>query len=555
MDRNQLLNNIQRGLQRMELLELRKQVNDPQDLKPLNPLFGYSEAAATAGINRKGVSAVWMDSGADRLKVKVLPRGYAGDEIYISVNDLDNKQLKGIADMINNLCHKRVQDHKRTEANPNLKDILPQLERWAQKCVSAIPGGKYTAALSYGKRAVDNDNYHAIVVNEGKWQIGSIPLRQDKYGRLTYNEHSPVAGEWGENEELVLQKCLAQIKESIRSITGHKYIHLDDAKPMLELEEHVRQLRQKSMEDNMTVKVKVQSYNSWLPYSELNRDKYEVWKLDYQHSFKEDGTVNVQLVGQRMDEDGDRDIITLANGKVDMNNPEKPFILEFEKEDEQLVQALVKTGHAKMVGQRTERYEDYPEGYEEVCPDIEQVEADEFHFLRVDVSEGYRRYLNDRNGMNLFCPFENIRQTWGPDLEDRFSNENVSHLKCRQAGMLDFSKICSNSEARPVELTRGYAAYDFVAKELAMKTFDKAVQQHREAQRRLTDAEVTWTREGTFIRCSIDGVQQMRKSIPRGLADETTKAPDRKEAERFVAAFAYRNELKPQTELNKGMKI
>lgn len=54
MDRNQLLNNIQRGLQRMEQLELRKQVNDPQVLKPLNPLFGYSEAAATAGINRKG---------------------------------------------------------------------------------------------------------------------------------------------------------------------------------------------------------------------------------------------------------------------------------------------------------------------------------------------------------------------------------------------------------------------------------------------------------------------------------------------------------------------
>ena len=120
--------------------------------------------------------------------------------------------------------------------------------------------------------------------------------------------------------------------------------------------------------------------------------------------------------------------------------------------------------------------------------------------------------------------------------------------------MLDFSKICSNSEARPVELTRGYAAYDFVAKELAMKTFDKAVQQHREAQRRLTDAEVTWTREGTIVRCNIDGIQQMRKRIPRRLADETTKAPDRKEAERFVAAFAYRNELKPDVGLDKTMK-
>lgn len=229
MNRNELLEEIKSYQAQFKELGINNFQCDNDKMNILNPYFGYGTLTGHQQNNGYGVRSLWMAIDDRRMSVEARPQGYAGKEVSFETKNMTERQLDGIRVLLKNLCEERIKDIQRTQGYPKLETLLPEINEYAQRCIKAA-GEKYSVQLSKGRRQCDGPNdYHALVIEDEGWQIGSIPLRQDENGKLTCNSQRPLCGESGDSE-LTPDDWQDTIKAAIEKIVGGCiYLELADS--------------------------------------------------------------------------------------------------------------------------------------------------------------------------------------------------------------------------------------------------------------------------------------------------------------------------------------
>ena len=200
MDRNEILQEIKSYQHQFNELGINSFQHRYEAMNILNPYFGYKKMTNYEHNSGWGVNSLWMAIDDDRMIVKAHPRGYGGNEVKFETHNMSLRQLEGICELLKTLTEERLKDIQRTQSNPKLETLLPEIKEWAERCVK-IAGKDLSVELGYGRRTCDGPySYHALVVYDRGDQVGSIPLRQDKNGKLTYNTQRPLCGESGYEE-------------------------------------------------------------------------------------------------------------------------------------------------------------------------------------------------------------------------------------------------------------------------------------------------------------------------------------------------------------------
>ena len=222
MERTDLERQIQTLLNDFEPLYINTFRSNKDEMNLLNPYFGYGSKDNTDGLNTRGVQSIWMAAGVERLNIKVLPRGYGGDDKTLQTADLSNRQLDGVLALVQKLHTDRKNEIARVASNPPLQELLPKINDWAKRCIR-VAGKEFSIELSEGRRACDSpQKYHALVVEKEGWQIGSIPLRQDKWGMLEYNVQVPLGGSYMNDFEMTPDNWQDKIKAAVEEIIGKR---------------------------------------------------------------------------------------------------------------------------------------------------------------------------------------------------------------------------------------------------------------------------------------------------------------------------------------------
>ena len=229
MDRNELLKEIKSYQAQFKELGINSFQHSNEKMNILNPYFGFGTLTAYQQNNGYGVRSLWMAMDDSRMVVDTQPRGYTGEEVKFETKNMTERQLDGIRVLLKNLCDERIKEIERTQANPKLETLLPEINQYAQQCVKAA-GEIYSVELCKGRRGCDGPNeYHALVIEKEGWQIGSIPLRQDSKGKLTYNVQIPLCGESGDNE-FTPENWQDEIKGAMEEVVGGRiYMELADS--------------------------------------------------------------------------------------------------------------------------------------------------------------------------------------------------------------------------------------------------------------------------------------------------------------------------------------
>lgn len=229
MDREELLKEIKAYQAQFKEWNINFFQHGREKMNILNPYFGYKPVSPHEYNNGYGVGSLWMAGDSNRMVVEARPYGYRGDEVRFETDKMTNRQLEGIRVFVKTLCEERMKEIERTQANPKLETLLPEIDKYAQRCIKAA-GELFTVQLSKGRRQCDGpDEYHALVIEKEGWQIGSIPLRQDSYGKLTYNSQKPLCGETGDME-FTPENWQDKIKGALEEVVGGRiYMELADS--------------------------------------------------------------------------------------------------------------------------------------------------------------------------------------------------------------------------------------------------------------------------------------------------------------------------------------
>lgn len=544
MQREKIMDAIRSDLQYMiinKMPEYQWGLDMQQTTEELAPLFGYQGSG-----ERKKDIKVGLNHLAEDIGIHIYPGGGFGYK-YLQPKDLTDKQLAGLQGLMHRCVLRHYVDTQRTASNPRLKDILPELESWAKKCAAAA-GADYTARLDFGKRASDTgiDPYHAIVVEKAGTQVGTIPLRQDRYGKLAHNVQIPLCGQWDKDIELRMDNCHTLIRKGIESIVG-MHLHVSSMKERVALAKIVVEKKTKELGQLMDLKVQTHKYNSWLPMSELNSDKFEHWLLKFEHDFNNDGEPELVLIAER-GEGARCETVELGSAKLNLDNPEGRVILTgLDDNYPELTAALKQSGKARQVGEYTERHQDYP-GADE---------TEEFHYKKLDVTDLYRNYVQLRNARYLFSPVTDVRlERKGGDYDLTPRNRLCATVGC----IHDLEAKCNWTEALTLKQYVDRPLHNFLLQDMAHQKFAAEINLLTDAMQRITDINIRSGSlgahiPGPHIRCRIDGQQQMSLSIGREAMDKCCEAPDTELAETQLAALFYTSDLRESREQSKGMKI
>lgn len=519
MERKEILQQIQVGLDQMKKWDINKYQANAEVIHQLNPAFGFNKNYNPDSLsNFRGVTSISMH-GANHLRVKTLPRGYAGDEKYYNTDDMSNEQLQAVLKMINTLCEKEINARKQYAANPLITEIVPNIRAWAEKCAKAA-GPQYSAFVSLGKRAYDREKYHAIVVFENNDQIGSISVRQDENGRFTYNERTPLGGEWMSDEQLDVKDIMRPLRDSIASITG-KTIDLDTTPSQKQLLDDIRKRNHQWTENGLTLDLLVKRGQTKVP---------ESWKINFQHQFTDDARVLVKMTGKQADVDNSP-VYVIASGTYNPDKLNEEFSMEGTGEQVNLLMALART---------------------DMVDEIDYHDTEKMgRWIMVDAAPIYGKWLHNMNQSFLFSPIRNIRYEQHPSLEGNNESENCLHASL-YGGVQDGKNHISSNDRRLLEKIAHWPQYAFIEQMVAHKTFKDILQKNEETNRRITDITVSIIGKQPFIRCSIDGVQQMRQPITPEQFRIYDRSPDKQMTGIALAATAYEGELRQSQ--SKGMK-
>ena len=215
MDREELLKEIKAYQAKFKEWDINFFQHEREKMNILNPYFGYKPVSPYEYNNGQGVRSLWMAGDSNRMVVEARPRGYSGDEIRFETDKMTERQLDGIRVLLKTLCEERRKDIERTQANPILEEMLPEIGDWARRCIR-IAGKDFSVALAKGRRQSDGpQSYQALVVFEKGHQIASIPLRQDEYGKLTCKVNHPLYGSSDDVDEFTLDNWKDKIREAL----------------------------------------------------------------------------------------------------------------------------------------------------------------------------------------------------------------------------------------------------------------------------------------------------------------------------------------------------
>lgn len=143
---------------------------------------------------------------------------------------------------------------------------------------------------------------------------------------------------------------------------------------------------------------------------------------------------------------------------------------------------------------------------------------------KADAASLYRSYVREQKKLADALPVEDIhrRHPMHPYiLEDR-----PNFLTCRIGGIVQAPKTLMGQDMYQVRLGENVPEFSFVLKNIVGKMFQKELQAYREAQKRVTDVSVFYSRNGDEfrLRCKIDGQQQMSETITEEEKDDFCRA-------------------------------
>ena len=189
------------------------QINDYQHsliMNRLNPAFGYRDGDTTNGLGTRGVQDIWARDTISRIMVSVLPNGYSGKKVTYqwSVHPIEkhrgckdiemtDKQREGVIAFMQSLVDERLAEIEKWKRNPNLEDIVSEIEAWAKEYV-AKKDSSASIRLAKGSRQCDGRcaPYYALLCHNG----ASVPLFQNNQRQLLYRMQAPLCGESGCSE-------------------------------------------------------------------------------------------------------------------------------------------------------------------------------------------------------------------------------------------------------------------------------------------------------------------------------------------------------------------
>lgn len=222
--REDLKEEIRKDLEWLEEKGVNMFQRGAREMNLLNPYFGFRASADPNRLNERGVHSIWMSAGVERISVHILPFGYArSTEINKATPDMTLKELTGVRDMLQSMVAEKKKELDEYSQNPPLDELLPEISRWAAE-VAAAAGPQYKAEIRTGRRACDSVDYKAVVVTDRGDQLGSIPLRQDRFGMLTYNIQIPLSGQYAEDFKLDVKDFKNQLHKAIEEVARKRIV-------------------------------------------------------------------------------------------------------------------------------------------------------------------------------------------------------------------------------------------------------------------------------------------------------------------------------------------
>ena len=243
----------------------------------------------------------------------------------------------------------------------------------------------------------------------------------------------------------------------------------------------------------------------------------ETWQLRFKHYMftpAEDRTSltdkrNTQRVGILFEafKEGNTpaEMMDVLIGTASFLPGHKPDVIQLTTypDSEEFVETLLKDGRATLLGQRTERYQDYP-GADEI---------EEFRYQTLDITDFYNQYIKDGQKKVEESPVSHITFCQGPVMNGK---DPQDYIKCRIGGIEFPNRAWVGSQGRELDkVAQYYPDCRFQLHELAEQAFAEQLKLYRQAQQRVTHYSNYQTKGVHYIRCKIDGEQQLSREINR----------------------------------------
>lgn len=179
-------------------------INDYQHgliMNRMNPAFGYRDGDTTNGGGSRGVQDIWARNSVERICVETMPNGYGCKHVnytfgkpYPGSKDVEmtDTQREGVISFLQSLVDDRLAEIEKWKSNPNLEDIVDEIEAWAKEYV-AKKDRTSSIRLVKGSRQCDGNctPYYALLLDND----ASVPLFQDSQRRLLYRMQAPLCGQ------------------------------------------------------------------------------------------------------------------------------------------------------------------------------------------------------------------------------------------------------------------------------------------------------------------------------------------------------------------------
>lgn len=161
----------------------------------------------------------------------------------------------------------------------------------------------------------------------------------------------------------------------------------------------------------------------------------------------------------------------------------------------------------------------------------------------LDMTLYYNNYMQCHQQMMMDSPVSHVRYHEAPD-----KSLSEGCISCRIGGIEQPRLKVGLDGRRFSEVASFYPDCTFQLHELAVDVFHRQLQLYREAQNRLSDLTILHKTGTHYIRCKIDGVQQMMKEVNR--LDICDFQLDKDQA--ALVAKYYERELDPGIRLSQG---
>lgn len=277
----------------------------------------------------------------------------------------------------------------------------------------------------------------------------------------------------------------------------------------------------------------------------------ETWTLQFKHVIQSKPDMdrtesnNIQRIGIMLDAfiKGDTPSMdeNIFIGTASFIPGHKPDIINLTTYpmSEDFVEALLNEGLAKRMGRTIERYQDYP-GADEV---------EEFLYQHLDITDFYNQYIKDRQKMAENSPVSHITLCQGPVVNGKNPQD---YIKCRIGGIEFIQPRWVGTQGRELfKVADYYPDARFHLYEMAEEAFAKELELYRQAQQRVTHYTCYEMKGNYYIRCKIDGEQQLARNINK------LDVYDYLEDKNFYALAAkyYADKLENGTDMKRGLSL